>query len=283
MKSRPPSSPLTDLAWHQSLADALRSRWETYVQTRERARKKPTPRRIHALRIETRRLAAQVSLAGTLTDAKTKRLRRTLKRTLRLTAAVRDADVHASSLEALRPAHPVLKTLVAELRHERKDAARTVSRKLTARANCRRINRLMRALRERAVQPNDRAMLARVGDDALTALTGALAAKDTTPEALHRSRLAVKKVRYLVEVLPVPLGACGNAGLASLRTWQRTLGQIHDADLLISRLERFAQEHPSRRPDVEPVRRLLARRRQRWLRTFCAQGPPLARGKPQQA
>ena len=58
------------------------------------------------------------------------------------------------------------------------------------------------------------------------------------PERLHVVRIAVKKLRYAVEVAAEAAGATDGAGLRALQRGQDLLGRLHDLQVLIERVRR---------------------------------------------
>jgi len=59
-----------------------------------------------------------------------------------------------------------------------------------------------------------------------------------TPQALHRARISVKQVRYLLEVTKKSLPRKALSLGADLRTLQATLGELHDVDVRIGLVKR---------------------------------------------
>ena len=61
------------------------------------------------------------------------------------------------------------------------------------------------------------------------------------PNRAHRARIAIKKLRYLVEL--IEKGAPARKGaIRTLRNAQETLGKIHDREMLLSRLSDLMEE-----------------------------------------
>ena len=79
------------------------------------------------------------------------------------------------------------------------------------------------------------------------------------PERLHRVRIAVKKLRYAVELL-LESRAGGNGALKALKRSQDTLGHLHDLEMLLKRTreEQGAGERSLRR-DLDALVDLLER------------------------
>lgn len=57
-----------------------------------------------------------------------------------------------------------------------------------------------------------------------------------TPRAMHRARISVKQVRYLLELAAPALPRRVAARLADLKTLQASLGELHDIDVRIALL-----------------------------------------------
>jgi CHAD domain-containing protein len=55
------------------------------------------------------------------------------------------------------------------------------------------------------------------------------------PDRLHKVRIAVKKLRYTLELEPGATAARGAARLRMLKTAQDLLGRMHDLEILIAR------------------------------------------------
>jgi CHAD domain-containing protein len=56
-----------------------------------------------------------------------------------------------------------------------------------------------------------------------------------TPRAMHRARISVKQVRYLLELAP-SLPRRVEARIADLKSLQASLGELHDVDVRIALL-----------------------------------------------
>jgi CHAD domain-containing protein len=60
-----------------------------------------------------------------------------------------------------------------------------------------------------------------------------------SPESLHTVRIAMKKLRYSLELAREASGASGDRDLATLKREQTLLGRIHDFEQLTDRIRRF--------------------------------------------
>lgn len=260
--------------WEQSLAQALRTSARRYEKLRSRARKKMSAKRIHALRIETRRLLAQIDLAGPICGAATKKIRKLLKRTLRGTAQMRDAHVQSRCLKEFVPAHAELRSFYRYLQKREQRACSDARPKLKGNKLKRRSHRLVCAV---SVPSENRILgstVARVFSQAVTELHDRAAKVGTDPDALHRARLAMKKVHYMADVLEPMLGGQSADWIEKLHQHQQRMGKIHDLDLLLSRLEKYIDRKPASRRSLDAFRLLLMRKRRRQLAHYEVQPLP---------
>jgi CHAD domain-containing protein len=261
-------------SWEQSLAAALRTSARRYEMLRRRCRKKMSAKRVHALRIETRRLLAQIDLAGAICGAATRKLRQHLKRTLRATAQMRDAHVQRGCLKEFVAAHSELRSFYRYLRKRERRACADARPKLKAMKLGRRISRLVCAV---SVPSENRFLgpsVARVFSKAVADLHDRAASIGTDADALHRARLAMKKVHYMAEVLQPVFRGQSAVWIGKLHQHQQGMGKIHDLDLLLARLAKYLEKKRAGRRSLEPMRLLLMRSRRRLLARYRAQPFP---------
>jgi CHAD domain-containing protein len=64
------------------------------------------------------------------------------------------------------------------------------------------------------------------------------------PERLHAVRIAVKKLRYGVELSAEASGAKADSDLRALKRWQDLLGRLHDLQMLIDRVRHLQAALP---------------------------------------
>jgi CHAD domain-containing protein len=201
---------------------------------------------VHELRIRTRRLLAHLEVLSRLsprdgsTDA-----RRRLKRFLEATGPARDAHVQLRLFERLFPKNvdPAGRVFHRRLKERERRLTRKLARKLqrhAAKLRQFKPRRLFRPLQESGGQ------LALARREALQRAIQRVLEREQADNAdrvrrRHRLRVAVKKLRYLVEILPPAPAATADP----LREMQASLGEWHDFDLLVERLRRFASRHPA--------------------------------------
>jgi len=263
------------------LADALRREGRRLEVARRNCRKRPTPVRVHAVRVATRRLLAPAALLEVVDGANGKALRKSLRRLLKVTGKARDAQVQVLHVASLTPRHPELRPFRRSLREKARRAALRVGPKLSQIEAGELLDRQVQALAKRSKDGDLERLLRRAVRTVIARVPGSRDAGSPSAKSFHRGRLAVKQARYLAEMLhPLFLPDKG-LWVRDLQRRQHLTGEIHDLQNLMARLERYAGRKRPGRPALQPVLRQLARQTQRALRTYHAHRdvppPPLRR------
>lgn len=261
--------------------------WADYRRLVRHTRRRAGGTQVHDLRIGTRRLLARLELLRSLDPcADGRRARRRLKRLLAITSPARDARVQLRLFERLTPHDAAAGRRKFHRRLQQRD--RRLSRELSRKLECRELGlhglkprRLVRPLAE-AGGRLDAAWLRALRLAARRVLERQRDAHTGDADDRHRLRVALKKFRYLAEILP----ASGPDRLARLQRVQSSLGDLHDFELLLARLEKFAARHPATGRWLETRRRLLQRhgrallRRQREVRFTATQLRAITHSSP---
>ncbi len=203
---------------------------------------------IHQARVQTRRLRAALGLfAGVLRPPRLARRAR-LRWLARALGRVRDVDVittlledrHLPHLEGVEAAR--LEDLVAALKERRWRAHRKL-RKAMARRRYARLKAALEALARRprfAKAGGEDAMASRFLAEAIgrhaRRVSGHRAMAERAPSAadLHALRIAVKRLRYLLDFHAETCGIAFDEERRLTRELQDCLGSLHDHDLLLS-------------------------------------------------
>ena len=229
----------------------FKSAWRSYRRAFKRCQKKLSRATVHQLRVETRRLLALVDLfeplvAGQAADEVSRLAIQPFKTSGRL----RDAQVMLCDVERRLRRFPDAKRFKKELLRREKRLGRQLGRELR-RTRLKPLKSRMDALRQElraAVKPAAGCHRARVrllkGVD--RAFANVVARRrsivPTEPHATHRTRIAFKKFRYMVEQLRplIPGLAAGLPG--KLRGHQKLMGDIQDCETLLAALDKFMRE-----------------------------------------
>ena len=254
------------------LGEALQRHWQRHRDARRSCRQNCTEDSVHELRTEARRLLACLDLLevmyffSALTEA-----RRLVKRRLTSSSALRDLHVQLSLLAGMSGAEVELGLFRAQLLAEEARESRLLAQKLRKPGLAQRITALGKFL---SWMPTDRR-----SDRRLHRLLGSMMARrfDRMAElqrraladarSIHPARVALKKFRYMAEVLQLALGPACTDELELLHRCQSMQGAIHDLDLILARL---ATEKTPTGEIPRTTRRELARRRSALWRSYRA-------------
>jgi len=206
-------------------------------------------RAIHAERVASRRLRELLPMLQ-LDHHTTRKLERRLRKVTRRLGPVRELDVLLPLLDGLhesgRGGEHALKRVADAVRLARGALQDQVAGKAAA-ADLRRVTRKLdgaaKILEKADTRPSTRgwqwALEARVARRASTLRTTIDEAGAVyLPERLHAVRIALKKLRYGVELWLEADGSKPNADLRRLKRSQELLGQLHDRHVLITYVRR---------------------------------------------
>ena len=202
---------------------------------------------IHQARVATRRLREALPLVAR--GAPGRKLARAVRRLTRALGPVRELDVALLTLDELARAPDVpragVQSLQQVIRQERarmhRDMVRTVDRarldKLTQKLLAHAQKRDKQAVRPRLADPKQltdaRGRAARRAERLYASIENAAAIY--LPDRLHEVRIAVKKLRYAMEIVRELSGSRATVRIMTLKRAQDLLGRIHDLEVLIAR------------------------------------------------
>lgn len=235
--------------------DLLQKRLERFTRLLPRVEAGDV-RAIHHTRVVSRRLRELLPVLCLDVDTSDKLIRRLRKVTHHL-GPVRELDVLQGTVDDLREAdrYPssVLNRIAAAIRGDRKQ----VERRRRGNLPTKELGRIAARLAKVAEQIHDEAtgsggsrdakarscawaVEARVARRAATLMEAVEAAGAVyLPDRLHTVRIAVKKLRYAVELSMEVGGSSSASDLKQLRQMQDLLGQLHDLQVLIDRVRRM--------------------------------------------
>ena len=203
---------------------------------------------VHEARVATRRLREAVPLI--VSGARGRKFERRMRRLTRALGPVRELDVALQTLEELSTGGAVPAASIARLRQEirlERERVHAHMRSAVSRVDVERIRRkLMAAVRKHQPHParpraRDPKRIARArGRSARRAarLRGAIenAGGLYLSDRLHEVRVAVKKLRYALEVSRELSGSRALAQFRTLKQVQDLLGRMHDLEVLTLRV-----------------------------------------------
>jgi CHAD domain-containing protein len=221
-------------------------------------------RAVHQARVASRRLRELLPILRLEGDGTRKLVRRLRKVTRRL-GRVREADVLLPLIdelhEARRPTRPTLVRVTGEVKARRKAAQKHLSK-----SDIVELKRIGRKLETAAAKLEDDdspraarewqwALEARIARRA-AALRAAIdkAGAVYLPDRLHSMRVALKKLRYSIELSEEAANVKEGADLRMLKRAQELLGRLHDLEVLIDRVRHVQASLAP--PDVNAWREL---------------------------
>lgn len=282
-------------------AVALRGQWKRYRRALERCQACFTEKAVHDSRVESRRLEAKLQLLKIFAPGRLfKRGQQAIEEHLDCFDRLRDTQVQllllrdagrASSVSGARipPAprgdpsregqglaaprargtHALLRPLreALEQREERclDRAARDLRRVKTGRIK-KLVNVLARQLKAARGDPGrqvrERRALVRAVDAAQARVVELRRRMDPGHVAtIHRTRVAFKKLRYMIEALQPLLPEITRARVDAMHDLQTLFGELQDTDVFLAWLDKFLEKCPGHAARLAPFRHwLLARR-----------------------
>lgn len=208
-------------------------------EAEDAARSFDDPEGVHRMRVATRRARSILQAAGDAFDTKRdRRIRGDLRRLTRALGPVRDGDVLIGILEATpgnREIRPGVRRLVARLSRERDAARGSLLALLDALDDEGFREASLGAFRKakgdkRDIPRKDARRMIRAQVDDFLAATATFPPEED-PDALHRVRIATKRLRYALQILDASLPGASEAS-PELTGLQDELGEIHNLDVL---------------------------------------------------
>lgn len=258
------------------LQRTLRSQWKRYRKELKRCQRNFSEPSVHEFRVVTRRLLAMVELLGGLmAEGRFEKVQRVLKRQRDLFDELRDTQVQLATVSRLRRAFPAARPFHAYLAKREQRLIRRTRRDIKH-LKTRRLSELMSGCRQEVARqygtmtpPRANARVRRAVDRAFARtarLRAGIDREDT--QTIHRTRVAFKKFRYMIETLAGCLPWASPRFLEALRHYQTMMGDIQDAEVLLAAFGKFLSKQ---KLDPEAPSRLLAellRRRQRLIEAY---------------
>jgi CHAD domain-containing protein len=230
---------------------ALDKSWNALAKSWKKSRTTASEKSVHDLRVNTRRLAAALELAGAvITQADVRKLQRRLKKLLKSMGPLRDVQVQLDSVSAMRGINVInrfrrrlkrrekqeITRIQARLKRDRKEqlseAFEDVRAKFSRRMG-RRDDRLRRSV-ERFLSTRRR--------EYLSAKQRFQRVRPINEDALHEMRIALKKFRYAVEAAKPVLGRKIKEQTRAMHAFQQLIGDSRDLEILRGELEKWAKK-----------------------------------------
>ena len=254
------------------LADSLRAQGRRYRKRLQECQQRFSEEAVHQSRVQTRRLLATVELLEPFVpDRDSQKVRAALKQHLDTFAKLRDTQVQLVYVGRMTRVFPAARAfhewlLERELRfteRTRRRIKRIKSKRLTRRLGKfeLKLRRLRKKMKRNRAFENVLAAMNR-GFTRVAQLSRRVKAADT--RTIHRTRIAFKRFRYMVEALAPQLPALTEHHRQAVRGYQSIMGDIQDVEVLLAAFDKFLRRHEINAGAARHLRNEMLRRRQ-WL------------------
>jgi CHAD domain-containing protein len=282
MKRKPSPRPFLPAdRLHRFLAGELISAFKAFRRRWRKCRSKPSEKAVHELRVECRRLLAELELLSALgLVTPVEGIRLATRKLLSALAKLRDAQVQRAYLKDRDLKLPDCAWLERGLRRAVLHQRRRVVDKLedfAAPRRLREVRELARTVRLSRKEPQlverDATLTMRTLDNSFRRVSALAAIADPkSPATLHAVRIAFKTFRYQVEFLAPLLGYVSDTHLRRLRSFQTVFGEFNDADAMAERIAQLRADHPKRKGLVALEKAVRKRGRPLLRRAVAAMG-----------
>lgn len=268
------SEPPPDL--HRLLADSLKLQWKRYRKMLKECQRKFSKAAVHDLRVGLRRLLSTVELLDTFVhERQIKKARKLLRKHLDAFTELRDIQVQLLLVGLWRKRRVAVRGFHDHLRQRERRCIEQVRRK-ARRIKTARLGRLikhfcgeLRDRRKQGLAAQDRATVLRATDRAFAAAARSQQLINPADLAtIHRTRIAFKKFRYMVEALAPLWPSMTEARLITLHDYQTLMGDIQDSEVQLASFSRFLKEERPARAASNSLRAELLRRQQRLIQIY---------------
>ena len=258
------------------LGDSLNTQWRRYRKRLKRCQERFSEEAVHDVRVETRRLLSTIELLGAfIPERDIKKVRRALKQRLDTFDRLRDTQVQLAYVGRMAVTFPDAYPFYDWL-GDRKTRFTRTTRKAVKHIKTKRLGRCLAAFekeirlqrkqitRERAFAIVQRAInqaFARVAQ-----LCRHVRSDDT--ETIHRTRIAFKHFRYMIEALLPLLPAVTEDHRRAMRGYQCMMGDIQDMEVLLAALDKFAQKEEVNAVSARRLKKELVRWRQMLIQIY---------------
>jgi CHAD domain-containing protein len=199
---------------------------------------------VHQARVATRRIREALPLVARGRSGKT--LKKSVQKLTRVLGPVRELDVALMNLDQLRDSGDIPEPAIARLRQLITEERQRLGAEMVRRISQYNLPKLQKRAVEAATRgpapsgPRDPRRAAAAVRRAARRADGLRAAIDNAagiylPDRLHEVRIAVKKLRYALEIAQDLSGSRATTRIRTLKRVQDLLGRMHDFEMLIAR------------------------------------------------
>jgi CHAD domain-containing protein len=250
---------------------SLQKQWKRYRKELKRCQRKFSEKAVHDSRVAARRLSATIELLeGFLQPKIIKKAQCLIKKHLDIFDDLRDAQVQLVAVNSLQGTFPGARAF-CEWVHKREERYRKQTRECVKRSRAKPLEKLIAAgedafekeLKKRSAKEATKLLLRPFNKAFSRTMRLKQRIRTERPKSIHRTRIAFKRFRYMVELLAEYLCA-DDRMLDEMQHYQTMMGDIQDADVLLRSFDKFARKKNIRSEQANQLREELLRRRE-WL------------------
>ena len=258
------------------LGDSLNTQWRRYRKRLKRCQERFSEDAVHDVRVEARRLLSTIELLGAfIPERDIKKVRRALKRHLDTFDQLRDTQVQLGYVGRMAGTFPDAHAFYDWLRNREARFTRE-TRKAVKRIRTKRLGRRLAAFekeirRQRKQVTRERAfvMVRRAMNQAFARVAQlCLRVRADDTRTIHRTRIAFKRFRYMIEALSPLLPAVTEEHRRAMRGYQCMMGDIQDMEVLLAALDKFVQKERVNAASARRLKKELVRWRQMLIQIF---------------
>jgi len=253
------TSGLSSASFGRHLGRQYENEVRAYRRELAACRRRMSRHAVHRLRIDIRRLLACLELLDAV-QIECPAVRGVLQRQLKTLGELRDIQVQLHRIEHEPRFAKALQPLCEHLKKREYRRMKAARKTLEADETLHRLRqwRLRPARKNPDVIPRLRALIDNKLQLAFDPLGSCSPSTPADSAARHRTRIIAREYRYVLETLrPSWRGAETVRLLASLQVYQAVIGQIHDREILLHRIERLVADARIKTASVRPFRALL--------------------------
>jgi CHAD domain-containing protein len=250
---------------------SLQKQWKRYRKELKRCQKKFSEKAVHNSRVAARRLSATIGLLESFLPPEiVKKGSCLIKEHLDIFDELRDAQVQLVAVNSLQGTFPAARPF-CEWLQKREARFSKQTRACVNRSKTKPLAKVIAVAEdafEKELKERTQANAARIVVRSINkAFSRTIRCKQRIrthqPKTIHRTRVAFKRFRYMVELLSEQLFA-DEKMLAEMQHYQTMMGDIQDADVLLRSFDKFIRKKNIRSESAILLREELLRKRE-WL------------------
>lgn len=228
------------------LLEAIDNRWENYREQIKTCRREFSEEAVHDLRVTARRLLALVDLIRAVAPhPRLQKIRKLLKGQLDEFDSLRDTQVMlaeiSETIETLPELKPFQKSLQKRERRLLREAEEIVE-DLKPAGIAKRLEKVRASLAEGCPSAEFDGLLLQAVDEAFGTVIQRYGWINPAQSAtIHRTRIAFKKFRYMVEIIHPLLTDFPEANFKRMHDYQTSMGEIQDTEVFLFTLDDLAK------------------------------------------